>query len=157
MKWTQARPLRTAQGHALATEIADQPLHGHPLVTGALAKLNGWEEPEGELAPEVAEVLLEDYLRGMAAVAIVADAAQGAQEFTGPEDFAVNGRAVGLLAATDISLGLLMQAGSAGFVSKWAAGHLEEFTDQAVLDEHRACVRRVREALAAAAQRQLKG
>ena len=156
MSWTQARLLRTGPGHALATEIADSPLHAHLLVTGALGMLIRWEEPEEEgFAPEEMQQLLDDYLRGMAAAAIVADTATNSKEFTGAEDFAVGGREGPLLDGGAITLGLVSQAASAAFAGKWVTDHLAAYTTPTVLEDHRVQVRAVRAALATAAQRLL--
>lgn len=154
--WTQARPLRTEPGNALATEIAGGPaLHAQLVVVGALDRLARWEDAEEDLPAELAAELLGDYLRAVAAAAIVADAATGRRQFTGPEDFAANGHAVTLLDQGAVTMGLLSQAVMAAFASRWAPRHLARYACPQVLEEHDTCMRALCMALADAATARL--
>ncbi|MFC4328267.1 hypothetical protein ACFPC0_10565 [Streptomyces andamanensis] len=114
MDWNEARPLRTGPGRALALEMNNSPQRAYALAVGALEQLNGLGAPNPQESAETMERALLAYLRGLAAAAIVADAACGTRQWTGAFDFAVNGGEVREFLPPDAALlGTLMVALSA--------------------------------------------
>lgn len=124
MTWTEARPLRTGPGRALAAEVSDRPADAHEIVTGALEKLHYIDCAASDMsAADDPAVLLDTYLRGSAAVAITVDAALGEREFTSAADYAVGGREVEFL-PTGATLGMLTVASSAMSQAPWVVKEL---------------------------------
>lgn len=116
--WYGKRPLESDAGRALAAEVLDNPGHALTLVTGALEGMTG-HEGASPATPEADAALRAVYLRGLAAAALVADAACGEQRFTSALDYAVGGDAVRFLRTEQVTLGLIMAAASAMTGARW--------------------------------------
>lgn len=111
MDWTNSRPLRSGPGRALAAEMSDSPPDtAYSLAVGALDLLKDMSAPAPHDSREVVDALLASYLRGLAAAAIVADAANEVRRWSGPQEFAVGAREVEFLRPDTVLLGTLMLA-----------------------------------------------
>lgn len=110
MQWTEARPLRTGPGRALATAMNDTPGQAYLLAAGALDQATQVYVPAAHAPAEALVLPLTDYLAGVAAAAVVADVATGRRDWTGARDFAVNGNEVTFLPPEAVLLGTLTLA-----------------------------------------------
>jgi hypothetical protein len=88
----------------------DAPGHAYLLAAGALENASSLAAPPVTATAEEVEFALVGYLGGVAAAAIVLEAATGQREWTGAQDFAVNGGQVEFLPPEAVLLGTLMLA-----------------------------------------------
>jgi hypothetical protein len=114
LDWNNPRPLSSGPGRALATRMNDLPGQAYLLLVGTLEQAGALAAPEPGVPYSIPADQTEDkltvYLEGVAAAAIVADAATGRREWTGARDFAVNGDQVELLRPEAVLLGTLVLA-----------------------------------------------
>lgn len=111
MDWNDVRPLTTADGEALAREVVDAGEMGSDVVHRAIESLSYLDCEAADAGPDGLEALRRVYLRGLAAVAIVADVAAGARRYTSAQEFAVNGREAQFL-PLGVTLGTMTAASS---------------------------------------------
>lgn len=111
IEWNDPRPLKSGPGLALAMELVDQPKGAaYGLVVAALDALAHSATPAPGDQPEHVEHMLIVYLRGVAAAAIVADAAAGERRWTTARDYALRGEEVEFLPPNVVLLGTLTLA-----------------------------------------------
>lgn len=154
MEWNDSRPLRTGPGRALAMAAVDSPALAHEIVTGALEGLLYIDCTAADLTDDGAPVLLDLYLRGLAAAAIAVDAAGGERDFTSAADFALHGREVTFL-ETGATLGMLTQASSALAQGPWVVQELGRYCKAPV--GHGEVLAELREKAALAARTKVRG
>lgn len=118
MTWYGKRPLESDEARAMAAEVLDNPAHALTLVGGALEAMAAYEGTPPQTGEQDTE-LRGVYLRGLAAAAIVADAACGERRFTSALDYAVGGEPVRFLRTDQVALGLVMAAASAMTGARW--------------------------------------
>lgn len=154
MEWTDARPLKSGPGTALAMELVDQARAGgaYVLAVSAMESLADLGTPSPQARPEAVEFMLIGYLRGLAAAAIVADVARGAREWTGARDYALHGQEAQFLPPDTVLLGTLTVALTAVRRAVELAPVWEAHPAVPVPEGHRAVVERIQQVLVEATQ-----
>lgn len=152
-EWNDARPLLTGPGRALAVMIADEMnRHAFMMVTGCLEGLSTQTEPRPQATAQETEIALSCYLAGVAAAAMVADAARGTREWTGAGDFTAGGEEVEFLAPETVLLGTLTLALTAVGRGLELAGAWAAQPGVTVPAGHRETLKLIQQSLAQSAQ-----
>lgn len=154
LDWNDSRPLKSGPGHALALELVDQPTTtAYTLVLSALESLADLGTPQPYARPGSVEFMLVGYLRGLAAAAIVADIANGTEEWTSARDYALHGRRAEFLPPDTVLLGTLTMAMTAvGRAMELLPVWESHAVAPPVPGGHRAVVEQIQRALAQATQ-----